>query len=294
MTRRRTICGTRAAGPPSRLAVAIRARRRNSGAMTDASRTDRQQTCDDATGSETGTAPVIRDVGLSGLLVTFSGHLSEPANRAALAFRAATEAAGWDGIAETATSLTSAFIRYDPLDLDRGVLHGRVRDLLDSRDWTEAALPGGRRLWTIPAAFGGADGPQLDEAAEAAGLTADAAIAEIAQARTRVLTIGFAPGQAYLGELPEHWNIPRLKDLTPNVPQGALVAAIRQLIVFARPTPTGWRHIGQTAFDSFRPGSDTPFPLSPGDEIAFRPVSPQDLKKLTGRPDGGATSEQLA
>ncbi len=238
--------------------------------------------------------PRIRDVGLSGLLVTFADTMSEPANRAALAFRAAVEAAGWDGTGETATSLTSAFIRYDPAALDRGALHGLVSDLLASRDWTRAPLPPGRRLWRIPVVLGGEHGPQLDEAAEAAGLTPDRAAQEIAAARTRVLTIGFAPGQAYLGELPAHWNIPRQKDLTLSVPQGALVTAIRQLIVFARPTPTGWRHVGQTAFRSFRPGTDTPFPLNPGDEIAFDPVPAADLPALEGREDGGATSEALA
>ena len=38
--------------------------------------------------------PRIRTVGLSGLLISFGGAMSEPANRAALAFRAAVEAAG--------------------------------------------------------------------------------------------------------------------------------------------------------------------------------------------------------
>ncbi|MDF0601013.1 allophanate hydrolase subunit 1 [Psychromarinibacter sp. C21-152] len=233
--------------------------------------------------------PAIRDVGLSGLLVTFADTLSEPANRAALAFRAAVDAQGWDGVQETATSLASAFLRYDPLTLDRDALAGRLRDLLAETDWTRAPLPEGRRLWTIPVALGGDAGPQFDEAADAAGLTPDQAREEIAAARTRVLTIGFAPGQAYLGRLPEHWNIPRLQELTPNVPKGALVAAIRQLIVFARPTPTGWRHIGQTAFRSFRPDAETPFPLTPGDEIAFSPVPVRDIEALQDSDDGGAT-----
>jgi hypothetical protein len=39
--------------------------------------------------------PKIRTVGLSGLLITFSGAMSEPANRAALAFRAEVAAQEW-------------------------------------------------------------------------------------------------------------------------------------------------------------------------------------------------------
>ncbi|MAQ83899.1 MAG: allophanate hydrolase [Maritimibacter sp.] len=240
------------------------------------------------------TSPLIRDIGLSGMLVTFADRLSEPANRAALAFRAAVDQAGWDGVHETATSLASAFIRFDPLELDHDALKDRLQEMLSGRDWLAEPLPEGRTLWTIPVALGGDSGPQFDEAADTAGLSPDAATEDIAAARTRVLTIGFAPGQAYLGELPEHWNIPRLRDLSPNVPQGALVAAIRQLIVFARTTPTGWRHIGQTAFQSFRPGTDTPFPLTPGDEIRFEPTTPDAIARLADGDGIGATSEPIA
>ena len=41
--------------------------------------------------------PRIAPVGLTGLIVQFADHLSEPANRAAIAFRAALEREGWAG-----------------------------------------------------------------------------------------------------------------------------------------------------------------------------------------------------
>ncbi len=240
---------------------------------------------------------MIRDVGLTGMLVTFADTLTEAANRAALAFRGAVEAEGWEGVAETATSLTSTFVRFDPLRLPHDELAARLKDLLARADWGAEPLPPGRRRWSIPVALGGDEGPQFEEAAEAAGLSPEEAAQQIAESTVRVLTIGFAPGQAYMGELPEAWNIPRLKQLTPQVPSGALVCAIRQLIVFTGPTPTGWRHIGQTAFRSFRPGSERPFPLTPGDEVRFRPVTAAQLEQLraadeTG--DGGAEWEELA
>ncbi len=240
--------------------------------------------------------PAIRDVGLTGVLVTFSETLSEAANRAALAFRAAVEAEAWDGVEETATSLTSVFLRFDPLRLDHDAFADRLQALLQDQDWMAAALPAGRSLWRIPVVLGGAHGPQFEDAAQAAGLSCEQAAKDIAQARIRVLTIGFAPGQPYMGELPEAWNIPRLTEITPQVPKGALIAAIRQLIIFQRPAPTGWRHIGQTAFDCYREGADDPFPLSPGDEVTFRIIPPEELDeiKATDRSgNGGATRKAL-
>ena len=57
------------------------------------------------------TYPVIRNIGLDGMLVTFSDQLGEPSNRAALAFHAALAGELGDGIGETSTSLASAFVR---------------------------------------------------------------------------------------------------------------------------------------------------------------------------------------
>ena len=237
--------------------------------------------------------PRIRSVGLSGLLVTFAEKVSEPANRAALAFRAAIEEQDWPEVTETSTSLVSTFVQFDFSQEVITMMTDRLRDLLGTRDWFAEALPAGRSLWHVPTVYGTDLAPQLEEAAQAAGLDPDAAIAELSQSRVRVLTIGFAPGQPYMGELAPHWDIPRQQGLTKSVPSGALVVAIRQLIVFTNASPTGWRHIGQTAFRTFRPASDMPFPLSPGDELVFPSVTRQELERIGDDPTGGAEQEAL-
>ncbi|MEI4234271.1 5-oxoprolinase subunit B family protein [Roseovarius sp. D22-M7] len=238
--------------------------------------------------------PCIGRVGLDGMLVSFGDALSEPANRAALAFRAALDAAAPAGVEESATSLVSAFLRFDALRVDFGTLRSEIRGLLDSRDWYAADLPGGRRLWRIPTVYGTDLAPQLAEAAEAVGLDTETAVAQIAETRVRVQTIGFAPGQPYLGELPPAWDIPRQTDLTDPVPVGALTVAIRQLVLFSVSTPTGWRHIGQTAFRPFRPEAEAPFVLRPGDEVLFEAVTRETYERLCAAgPDGGAVSEAI-
>lgn len=238
--------------------------------------------------------PKVRTVGFDGFLVSFADKLGEPANRAALAFRDAIRHAGWDGVAESSTSLVSAYLRFDPLTRSHAGMRAALEGLIEQRDWYSAKLPGGRKLWRVPTVFGGDSGPQLDEAADAAGLTPAAAIASISQTRVRVQTIGFAPGMPYLGELTPDWDIPRQTRLTDQVPAGGLCVAIRQLVLFPVATPTGWRHIGQTQFQLFRPDADAPFVLRPGDEVLFQPVTPEDLRSFADDPDGGATSEAIS
>ncbi|SEL18182.1 sensor histidine kinase inhibitor, KipI family [Roseovarius azorensis] len=237
--------------------------------------------------------PRIRTVGVDGLLVSFGDRLSEPANRAALAFRAALERAAPEGVEESATSLVSAYVRFNPLWNDHAAMRTALEAILVSRDWYDAPLPEGRRLWRIPTVYGTDLAPQLEEAAAAAGLVPEAAIASLSQSRVRVQTIGFAPGQPYLGELDPAWDIPRQKALTARVPEGALTVAIRQIVLFSVSAPTGWRHVGQTAIRLFRPEADTPFVLRPGDEVLFDAVSPEKLAAMRGDPDGGATAQAL-
>lgn len=249
-----------------------------------------------ATPQHNGQYPQIATLGVSGLLVQFGDELSEPVNRAALALRAHLEKESWKGIEEMSTSLSSVFVRFDPLHIDHVTLRHRLEGLLQRQDWYAAGLPTGRRHWYIPCSFGGRDGPQLGEAAALADQDEAAAIADIAAHPVQVLTIGFAPGQPYMGSLPLAWDIPRQTGLTLKVPEGALVVAIRQLIIFAADAPTGWRHIGQTAFRCFRSEAHDPFALRPGDLVSFDPVSAEVLRTIRENDisgNGGAKMELL-
>lgn len=238
--------------------------------------------------------PSIRNIGLDGMLVTFADQLGEPSNRAALAFQAALAQTLEGEVGETSTSLASAFVRFDPLRLSHADLRARLSDLLQTRDWYSADLPAGRKLWRVSCVYGTDLAPQLAEAADAAGMSEAQAIDQLGSARVRVLAIGFAPGQPYLGPLGAEWNLPRLKALQ-QVPAGALVQAISQFVLFTGPAPTGWRHVGQTAFRCFRPDNAVPIPLTPGDEMVFEPVSRTDFIRIRDNDaTGGARSENIA
>lgn len=234
----------------------------------------------------TGAAPQIDPLGVDGLLIRFADRLTEPANRAALAFAAAVDRADPPGLAEVSTGPVSVLVRFDLPAADPDALAARLSALLAERDWAQAPLPDGRRLWRIPAVFGTDLAPQLDEAAGLAGLTAAEAVDSLTAAPLRVQTIGFAPGQPYLGQLDPAWDIPRQEGLSPQVPPGALTVAIRQVVLFSVASPTGWRHVGQTAARLFDPDRDDPFLLRPGDEVLFTATDRDGLD--AARAAGGA------
>ncbi|MFN3527452.1 MAG: carboxyltransferase domain-containing protein, partial [Paracoccus sp. (in: a-proteobacteria)] len=146
------------------------------------------------------------------------------------------------GAIEVAPALVSVLLRLDPARCDPAALAAQL--LAQAQAVAQAVAagdpspPAARRRWTIPAVFGDADGPHLEAIAARMGLTPQAAIRQLCDSDLRVLAIGFAPGQPYLGLLPEGWNLPRLPDLTPQVPAGALVVALRQVVMFGNASAT--------------------------------------------------------
>lgn len=228
--------------------------------------------------------PMVAPIGVTALLVRFADRFEASANRAALAFRADLERDPVDGIVETAPSLTGVLVRCDPAAI--ATVEAAVARRAKSRDWSEAEAATGR-TWIIPAAF--EDAPDLGDAAREAGTDVDGAIAALSQP-VRVLTLGFAPGQPYLGLLDAAYDLPRRTELV-RVPKAAVVLAVRQLVLFAADSPTGWRHVAQTAFSVFRPGAETPFPLAPGDAVRFVPVPSSQIADLRDDPAGGARVE---
>ncbi len=239
------------------------------------------------------TTPEILPLGPDGILVRFADVLSEPANRAALAFRAMVDRAEPYGVTETATSLTSALIRFRPDHVRRIDLEHVLGDMAAARDWSDAPLPEGRTLWHIPALFEGLDAPDLDAVAREIGRDPETAVAELTAKPLRVQALGFAPGQPYLGFPPDHWNIPRRTEVTPEVPRGAVVVAVRQVIPFANAAPTGWWQVGRTAFRCHDPAADPPIALKPGDELRFRAVTADAFARLSDAPRGGAEEEPI-
>jgi len=227
--------------------------------------------------------PAILPLGADALIVRFSLTPDLAANAAAQVFAAQMAEENTDGINEIVPSLASVMLRFDPARVPRATFAARIANALQARNWSHCTAPAPTRRWVIPAAFGGTYGPQLEGAAKAAGIPPAQALDELAATRLRVLAIGFAPGQPFLGLLPAHWNFPRLSELTPQVPAGALVAAVRQIVLFANPSATGWRHIGQTTFRPFRPQSRTPFPLRAGDEVVFEALDHTAFAALINR-----------
>jgi KipI family sensor histidine kinase inhibitor len=237
--------------------------------------------------------PQFLPLGVDGVLIRFAAQFCAQAQADVARAHAAILAAKLTGVTEVTPSLVSLRVGFALGQTDRARLIQQLRRILADAP-PLADTP--HRLWRIPVGFGPDYAPDLPQAAALAGITQAQAVADITGTTLRVLAIGFAPGQPYLGLLPPAWQIARQTQLTPQMPQGALVTAVRQLIIFAATAPTGWRQIGQTGFAVYRPDRDPAFAFAPGDAVQFVAVSDDTLRDLRANPDsnGGADCQRLA
>ncbi len=222
-------------------------------------------------------APRFLPLGDTGLVVEFGGdEISDAANAAVLALRAAIEAQPPAGLRETVPTYRSLLVVYDPLVTSVQDLGAAVRDRLAVAD--PARLPEGRLL-EIPTAYGGAHGPDLAGVAAETGLSESQVVAAHTGAVYRVYMIGFTPGFPYMGTLPPPIRVPRLASPRTRVPVRSVAMAGQQTGVYPTDSPGGWRLIGRTPLLIYDPWRANPFLLDAGDRVRYVAISAAEYER---------------
>ena len=144
----------------------------------------------------------------------------------------------------------------------RNALGAAIRRLATKRPPIDE--PG--RLHRIPVVY---DGPDLNQVASSLGVTPRQVIELHGRPIYRAFLIGFVPGWAYLGPLPDELVLPRRPVPRTLVPAGSVAIAGRQTGIYPLATPGGWHLIGRTSVRLFLPDSDPPSLFRAGDRVKF-------------------------
>ena len=153
-------------------------------------------------------------------------------------------------------------VHFDPEQTTHDALGAAIKKLAAKRP--PMAEPG--RLHRIPVVY---DGPDLEEVAARLKLTPQR-IAELhSKPIYRAFLVGFVPGWAYLGPLPEELELPRRHVPRTQVPAGSVAIAGRQTGIYPLPTPGGWHLIGRSSVKLFFPDRDPPILFRAGDRVKF-------------------------
>jgi inhibitor of KinA len=205
----------------------------------------------------------IHPLGDTALLAELGTRLDTALNTRAIAL--ATALKKRRDVRQAVAGYATVTVYFDPDQTTHDALAAAIKRLAAKRP--PMAEPG--RLHRIPVTY---DGPDLEAIGSLLRLSPDK-IAEIhARPIYRVFLVGFVPGWAYLGPLPEELELPRRHVPRTLVPAGSVAIAARQTGIYPLPTPGGWHLIGRTSVKLFLPDSDPPCLFRAGDRVKFFPV----------------------
>jgi inhibitor of KinA len=205
-------------------------------------------------------SPRIHLLGDTALLAELGTRLETALNTRAIALAAALKKRR--DVRQAVAGYATVTVHFDPDQTTHEILGAAIRRLAAKRPPMEE--PG--RLHRIPVVY---DGPDLDEVATRLGLTAQKVVELHTRPIYRVFLLGFVPGWAYLGPLPEELALPRLPVPRTKVPAGSVAVAGRQTGIYPLAVPGGWHLIGRTSVRLFLPDSDPPCLFRAGDRVKF-------------------------
>lgn len=208
-------------------------------------------------------------LGDSALLLTYGDRIDLAINSAVnrLTRRIARERL--DGIVDLVPAYATLAVHFDPSLWSADTLAARIATFADD----ETTDPQSDRIVTIPVAYGGENGPDLNDVAHHAGFTTDQVIDRHAAAEYRVMFLGFAPGFAYLAGLDPSLATPRRSTPRASVPAGSVGIGGAQTAVYPAASPGGWNLIGRTGRQLFDGTRRVPCLLQAGDRVRFEPVA---------------------
>lgn len=222
------------------------------------------------------TYPRIIRAGDRAVTVEFSNTIDEASNRQVRALDASLSTNPPAGLLETVPTYRSLTVIYDAQ-----VVRGSV---MATELMQRAALKGTAdtdgRIFEFPILYGGDHAADLDDLARMKDLSVDDIIRLHLEAEYRVYMIGFSPGFAYLGGLPEILHTPRLAVPRQRIEAGAIGIGGQQSSISSLPGPSGWRFIGRTPAKLFDPKREVPFLLEAGDRIRFRRIEADEAADL--------------
>jgi KipI family sensor histidine kinase inhibitor len=207
------------------------------------------------------------------LLVTLGENISLDTHQRVVKLLRLLEAAPLRGVRNLHPAYSTLLVQFDPVLTAHETLEHSIQELLRQLDSVKLPPPA---LVEIPVCYGGEFGPDLPDVAELHGLSPEEVVRLHSEAVYTVYFLGFVPGFAYLGGLPDAIATPRLPAPRKRVEAGSVGIAGNQSGVYPFPTPGGWRLIGKTPRPVFQAEKSL---LSIGDQVRFRPISLEEFRE---------------
>jgi inhibitor of KinA len=218
----------------------------------------------------------LRPAGDTALVVDFGNRIEIDLSKKVLALAQRLDALHLDGVLETVPTIRSLSVYYEPLTITAAALEKKIAEILDGL----LDAPAEGRRWVIPVCYDPSLAPDLHEVAERCSLSVDGLIALHSGTTYHAYMLGFLPGLAYLGDLPEKLVLPRRNAPRPRIPGGSLGMAAKMTCIFPMATPCGLHLIGRSPVTLWDQHSENGALLRAGDKVRFEPITLQEFERM--------------
>ncbi len=173
--------------------------------------------------------------------------------------------------AEVFSAEESIAVKYNSLDIPYIDVIRIIQSQLKEFTYEEESVQ--KYLLSIPVCYSGEFGLDIEEVGAKHTLS-NQEIADLHSGITyKVKMIGFTPGFAYLGDLPNKLVMPRLSTPRINLLPGSVGISGNRTGVYTLGGPGGWRIIGRTPLKLFDPYKKNPFGIVAGMQIKFKSIT---------------------
>lgn len=223
-----------------------------------------------------GDFPRFAPAGDGALVIELGREISRSLNESVRELDASIRLARLPEVIATVPSYTSLLVYYDP----GIVLFDELVKKLRNVPQLSCAEKSARNCWTLPACYESNIGFDLEPLAERLNLSAAEVVKLHSSVEYMVYMIGFAPGFAYLGELPAALTVPRKTDIVLEIPSGTIQVGGMQTAISSMPMPTGWYIVGRTPAILYDERRSRPFLLEAGDYVRFVAIPASEFEVL--------------
>ncbi|MBE0625332.1 MAG: 5-oxoprolinase subunit PxpB [Burkholderiales bacterium] len=220
-------------------------------------------------------------LGDSAVLAEFGTSLDLDVNARLQRLAEAVRAKAVPWIGDIVPALGSLALHFDPARVPTGLDPVEAAERL-LRDCLRGGLraPRARILsLEVPVCYDAEFGPDLGVVAEQVKLSAGEVIRRHTATGHRVLMMGFAPGQPYIGGLDAALALPRRATPRTHVPAGSVAIANAQTAVYPFEISGGWNVIGRTPLRVFDVARDPAALFAPGMSVRFVAISRAEYER---------------
>ena len=172
---------------------------------------------------------------------------------------------------EVVSAEESISVKYNCLDLSSSSANKILQEQLEEFSYQE--MPENNPLISIPVYYSKEFGLDIDDMTNKLSLSLQEIVDLHSSITYKVKAVGFTPGFAYLGDLPDQLFMPRLDQPRVSLLPGSVGISENRTGIYPFGGPGGWRIIGRTPKKLFDPKKNNPFLITAGKNIKFEAIT---------------------